>query len=237
MAKGIKIWATDVKNIYIGSTACKEVFVWTTKVRPTWWKPWANTIAYYKLEEDLNDYSWNNRNLSVWGGTFSYSTLTSGKKYCVVNTSTYTNTLTIPFNKNAYTFSVWFNINAKSSSRAILTEVVAWSDYRPRVQTIWWDVSALTSLDSTWVSWVSWQWYYATVTYENWTAKCYINGSLVWTKTFSGSATSWTFYINPSNAYYRAGWGITELIIENKTRSAQDVADYFDQTKANYWIS
>ena len=23
-----------------------------------WWQPWANTIAYYKFDSDLNDSSW-----------------------------------------------------------------------------------------------------------------------------------------------------------------------------------
>ena len=36
------------------------VYKWEDLVR--WWKPWANTVAYYPLKEDANDYSGNNRN-------------------------------------------------------------------------------------------------------------------------------------------------------------------------------
>lgn len=35
MAKGIKIWTTDIKNCYVWTTPVKEVYVWTTKVRPS----------------------------------------------------------------------------------------------------------------------------------------------------------------------------------------------------------
>lgn len=223
----------EVKRITIRPNGTEK------QIRPVvpWWQPWPNTLAYYKLEEDLNDYSWNNRNLSMWGWSYSYSTLTSGKKYCVTNVNAYTSPLSMPFDKNAYTMSGWFYITTKSSNGAIYIEVVVWSQGRPRFFITWsGDISWICWIDNTWVSRVSWQWYYVVATHENWTAKCYVNGNLVWTRSFTWSWTSWNFYINPSNANYRAGWWVSEIIIENKTRTQQEISDYYDQTKWNYWL-
>ena len=61
-----------------------------------WWKPWANTIAYYKFDWNLNDSSGNNRNLSMYTGSFSYWTLSSWQPYCQLNTSATTNEASIP---------------------------------------------------------------------------------------------------------------------------------------------
>ena len=78
MAKGIKIWATDVKNIYIGSTACKEVFVWTTKVRPTiipktftiTWVEKTNMSSWWTYSDDA---AWLTAGSTAFDEFFDYS--------------------------------------------------------------------------------------------------------------------------------------------------------------------
>ena len=47
--------------------------------------PWANTYAYYKFEQDANDYSGNGRNATAYNIT--YTTLTSWKKVWIFNGS------------------------------------------------------------------------------------------------------------------------------------------------------
>ena len=44
----VKIWTNDAKNIYVGVNPVKEVYVWTTKVRPTELRPfsWDNIYAF-----------------------------------------------------------------------------------------------------------------------------------------------------------------------------------------------
>lgn len=49
-------------------------YVGTQQVRPSGWKPWSNTIAYYPLETDANDASWNWHNAS-WVSGSSYTTV------------------------------------------------------------------------------------------------------------------------------------------------------------------
>jgi hypothetical protein len=60
----IFLWDSEPSKIYVWSNEVSAVYVWDTQIYPAGWKPWANTLAYYPLETDTKDYSWNNRNLT-----------------------------------------------------------------------------------------------------------------------------------------------------------------------------
>ena len=49
----------------------QKIYVWSQQVRPSGWQPWANTLAWYPLETDTKDYSWNNRDWTNSNVTFS----------------------------------------------------------------------------------------------------------------------------------------------------------------------
>ena len=58
----------------------KKIYQWSNLVRPNWWKPWANTIAYYPLTDDFNDHKWswtlyNLTNNTVSGNSVILTTL------------------------------------------------------------------------------------------------------------------------------------------------------------------
>lgn len=206
------------------------------------WKPWANTIAYYKLEEDLNDYSWNNRNLSMYTGSFTYETLTSWKKICRFNTSAQTTNYTMPFNRTAYTVSCWASWDTITTAyQKIIFDFQSWSNYFPRAYDFnyWWHqyVSSIVSFDAGQVSYVQNKWYHMVSVFDNNTASMYIDGQLIASVTYSSSETSGTLSVNWEWNYrsgYRTWWALSELIFENKTRTATEVADYYNQTKADY---
>ena len=66
----IELWWNSPKHIYI-------------RVDEQWWQPWANTIAYYPLETDYNDHSWNHRDpIQIWS---SVSLTTSSDGYKCAN--------------------------------------------------------------------------------------------------------------------------------------------------------
>jgi hypothetical protein len=78
-------------------------------------------------------------------------------------------------------------------------------------------------------------WTNAIFTNDSWTQKLYINWQEVWTSSQTldtqNSLNIWWRY-----ASYYFDWKISEFIIENQARTAQEVADYYNQTKSNYGL-
>lgn len=71
----------------------------------------------------------------------------------------------------------------------------------------------------------------------------YINWSsdLSWTLSAQYSVPTTTWYIwalanAPTNSGYRYIWKLSEFIIEDKARTAQEIANYYNQTKSKYGL-
>lgn len=216
---------TELKNAYIGEV----------------WTPWSNTIAYYPFESNINDASWNNRNLSMYTGSFSYETLSSWKKVCRLNTSALAKIDSIPFNRTAYTVSAWCSWDATSTSyQKMILDLVWWSNYRPRFFTMNSYVSWMVSYDA-WPAFTANKWYHIVVTYNNNVSTLYIDNSQIYQVTYSNSSTTWKMLINGSdannyNVNYRTAGTISELILENKVWSDAERLAYYNNTKSNYWL-
>lgn len=228
-----------------------------------WWQPWANTLAYYKLDEDGNDYSGNSYDMTTWAT--SYETLSSWIKVGRFNSSTVvglpwnvnynywldimwnnTNPFTYSFYARAITFPSWQLyvmyvqwqgpyyatwINLYSNKVNIWLWNGAWSDYAFK------EFSTTVSTDT-------WYHFVFTYNYNSWSpyVKCYQNWTLL--NTISTNAwTNWYSLDNRSWMWYANGWAnnqvvdLSEFIIEDKEWTADEISDYFDQTKSLYGIS
>jgi hypothetical protein len=83
-------------------------------------------------------------------------------------------------------------------------------------------------------------WYYVTITRDGVDCRYYINGSLVWVKTW----TTWTYDTrfklnnaeNTSSSTYANDQYFSEMILENKVRSADEITAYYNATKSNYGL-
>lgn len=227
---GVYIWANELKNAYIGE---RKGFV-----------PGSNTVAYYKFDGNLNDSSGNNRNLSMVTWSFSYSALSSWQKYCQLNTSAYATYNNIPFNRTAYTVSGWcsWNDNLTSSYQKIIFNILAGSSYYPRFWAWWYNhynkLGSIVSFDSWNTSCENNKWYHLVSVYNNNTASSYINWQLIHSLNYSSSETSWNITINAesSNANYRTNGRISEIILENKARTSDEILAYYSVTKSNYGL-
>jgi len=72
------------------------------------WKPWANTIAYYKFDWNLNDSSGNNHNFSGTNMTVTYWTLSWWAKYIHFPNWAWANTQSwMPYSTSSYTINFW----------------------------------------------------------------------------------------------------------------------------------
>ena len=204
-----------------------------------WRQPWANTIAYYPLTNDFNDYSWNGNNLTgynsatIW--TLSGMTcldLTANSSYISWTVSNIpqgnqarTNMFWVKWN-NIWNYPVyWYGSSGSGRWDTVYSNSnITWSQYGGAVYSdVYEDISnrihvAITTSGN------------SIVLYVNWAIQK--SGSL----TVNTNGTTLYLGKNPwDNAYLN--WYISQFIIEDKVRTAQEISDYYDQTKSLYWIS
>lgn len=221
--------SVEVQNIYIGEYG---------------WKPWVNTVAYYPLTDNFNDESWNWYNLTnSWWSITTYGWVKCA--YYSGSTSVYSQNTSVP---------VWATrtINCRCylpASESVDIPVVwtgSWVSYWYRVLALWYwsnGVPSLSDYDVLWVSWWGskiWQWVNLVWIINWWDMSLYANWVLVASQS-RGSAQQNSTVIKIA---WRYGWGwsqyfkwyVNEVIVESKARTAQEISDYYNQTKSNYWL-
>lgn len=214
------------------------------------WQPSEYTIWYRPLEEDLNDYSWNNNNFSLKTWTISYWTESGGGKYAYFNWSTWTNYLNLSadFSK-PFTISLYLNPRQDYTNNNHVV-VDLWSTGYLAMRTMVLNtcfqisekiidnhfLSCSTSLQN---------WHYITMVWDGTNLYLYHNGVLAWTDTIHTSAKysgtvrfsiAQVWDTNSSN--FASDIYLAKLIYEKeKWWTANEVSAYFNQTKSLYWIS
>lgn len=203
--------------------------------------PWANTLAYYPLNSTttVNDKSGNGYNLTNNGGvTFNslWATFSSNKWL------SWSNFAQMPTRNSNRTYSIWFKQSSSigtanyvfSMGSFVSLELVALSIYNNSNNAYidYWNGSIALGYVPTLN-----RWHNAVFTNDgNW-QKLYIDGVLKWTSTKTLATTnSVILWMGDASQFY-FNWGMSEFIVENKARTAQEVAYYYNQTKSTYWIS
>lgn len=222
----------------------KKVYLGQRQIYPDdeWWQPGENTYAYYPLTANANDMSGNNRNIAIsWASSYG----SDGAVFI----STNHNWLLIPFNITrwgTWTISVYVKLTPLSnandskimdlytSSNRISCQVNNMSNVENAGKYVY----RKNNLTNYWTyAYTGWTWIHVCLTINNWTVKNYVNWTLQWTVSCSGTTTYFRFWNEYNHAADRhLYWNIKEIIIENRTRTDQEVTDYFNQTKENYWL-
>ncbi len=247
----VNLTEKEIKRITIRPNGTEK------QIRPAWWAPWANTLAYYPLNWDFNDYSGNNRNLTNSWVTFVSWWLWQVASFASGNNAYYQNNSL--FNTaSPFTYNVW--VNASS--------IPSWYYYsvHPYYSVlVWWqDGSTITShckdlwlcLSNkaigycwSWTDYMNW-WtintntrYNLVFTYDGNTSKVlYVNWIQVATETISAFSITYSnarITLSKSwNAYNTQPfvWQLSNVIVEDKVRAATEVSDYYNLTKWNYWL-
>lgn len=215
------------------------------------WQPWANTICYYPLDSTntLNDLSWHNYTLT---NSWSVAFWTNQGVDCAWFTSWggsswsrwlyRTSDLIIP-NGSDYTFNVW---------------LYKWSEtmyYNPRIIGrygypifTYAARSKISVADSTsyWVTPDNWAWFLFTCVYDHTdnTWAFYKNAAYQNTQTNSSLFNTdypwivlWTRDSLWTQYWDKWSWWMSNIIIENKKRTVQEISAYYDLIKSDYWIS
>ena len=212
-----------------------------------WWQPWANTLFYLPLTSNANDTSWNGRN-----GTTANVTFSSNWAYCIWDLSAWNNgtITTATFTMwTTYTINLWVKAEQTLSWNRQIDLQRRWSWPARYVlfyaNTNWFTCILWNGSNQNWNSitasfsmWTTWHNVCLTRSWSN--VYIYADGTLLtsWNWTYAVDPTYFNIGNDPwSDAEYTASSYIKDYIMENQVRSAQDIADYYNQTKWNYWIS
>lgn len=229
-----------------------QTFHWK---RPYEWKPWANTLAYWKLNWSLNDEKWNYNLTNSWTSFYNDASIWRQVLYCDGSTH-YVYTTSLPSsNTDKITINIWTKgIDLYTNQRNLFdTRLVSWQNRAIRwectsssvLMVIWWtwasssfDISVTSSELNSRGLW--------TITYDTSTKilNAYFNWEFKWTWTWTTAVDSSTwlsnftlwiwFQLNSTRSYK---WYISDTIIENKIRTADEVAKYYNRAKWNYQSS
>lgn len=231
----------------------KRVLTWVNgqekQIYPAewWWKPWANTVAYYPLQSDTNDYSWNSRNLTNSWVTFvnNIGWATIPVWYWDWGDAAYLNGWNVQLNA-AYT--VWFRAKVSSSSNVwIIFDLrnnngnwqgfLLWRCYNNQISfyqqiSTYSDQSYSESLTSDWTYWcIRWNWSTWTI-YKNWLQDYNVS--------ISNSIDTSASYLWIGCRYYtqtdKYNWYISNVIVENREWTSEEVQEYYNLTKWNYGL-
>lgn len=222
----------ELKNAYIGEYRV----------------PGENTVAYYPLTSTstVNDMSGNNRNLTNNNVTFWTNAGVSCAYFNGSGSLTTTSLTTATMTTN-HTISFWFNRISGEWGLTTNVPISWWNGYSMYINSNWSPhVEVMSSGGTTFNSNYptnTGTWHLVTYThnssnqvvlYVDWEQKT------SWTKWF-GTGNAWRlciwaiwFYNENPKLFYN--WYISNFIVENKTRTDQEILDYYNLTKSNYWV-
>lgn len=219
----VKLWTSELQKCYI----------W---VDEQGWQPWANTFMYLPMKTDFNDATWNNTITNTWATITTLDWIS-----CWYFNSNRLTCSESPIWTTDYTISVWIKANGTWNWWII------WSNHNAIYS---WDVFILNYNSSKF----SYEWYRnydgtsviastmptanirQHICYAN--RKIYLNWTDVTSTVWSWTMLPWYPYTiwqkhNGGDAYL---WYMSELIVETVWWTAQEISDYYNQTKSLYWL-
>jgi hypothetical protein len=216
----------------------KHYFIYSTS-GGWWWQPWANTLFYFPLKSDILDYSWNNISASggwtityqwwAWALISSEITINYSIQPTDFTASCYVKSVTISDIATAFGHlqsSWWYK------GWNIATNIYnSWQPNSLRIVCLWASPTRKESFTPTW--WDTTTWHLTTFVKDGTNSMWYfyIDGSLAGSKNLVWTASTWNYIISDWTMY------VWDVIFEDKCWTAQEIQDYYDQTKWDYWIS
>ena len=211
-------------------------------IKYTWWwggwQPWANTLLYVPMKTDLTDHSNNHFTLTNTGVSLVSNQADIDVWY--FNGSSYLSWANSSlFNFGDIHIWVWVKMAAIAHDQMIFAWVSNWNFFFGYGMGNYWGIGRN---GIAWDGYYSYAlntgtWYYVTLD-RSWNSlNISVNTSTVWTWTNNKTyTTSWWYQIGNDGTGTLINWYMSNLIIENKAWTAQEREDYYNQTKANYWI-
>jgi hypothetical protein len=244
LSTGVKLWLwdkADFDNLWtLDTNTIYAPITWMGG--GGWYTPTANTVAYFPFIDDALDHSWNNYTListSITQQSLGY--LAWG--ICKVQL----------WNTTVKTVMGYINIQSYQASQADhYVECFRHSNYYVQYYKYHWGDSSLTnkfvvftnssySSDTGSYTLNTWEWHHIALVNDIENSKTY--GYADGVKIFEWA---WAYNFNISDVFLRADrdssntpktWTalLSECIIEDKAWTAQEIQDYYNNTKSTYW--
>ena len=209
---------------------------WSTPT-PWWWQPWVNTLLYVPMKTDLTDH-WPNQ-LTLTNSWVSLVSSQANIDVWFFDGSSYiswTSNLALSWD---FHIGVWLKYDTIT-----INFILAWISH-------WGIFYGYDALYGYWVgrNMVAWDtstsytfnadtWYYLSVDRQWTTLALSVNWAEVYSATNSNSYnTSWWFQIWNDWTWQFVDWWMSDLIVESAWWTATENTNYYNLTKANYWIS
>jgi len=225
------------------------------------WKPWANTIAYYPLTSTstTSDMSWNWYTLSKsWSGNTAFWNYWWISCLYIEKSATYYSAITTVSASGGLTMNIWYySLNTPQYDNAGIiwtnnTNPVTTNDNRcvsiihangrpnNKYWIVWYvDDSLNTTTTTTTYNITNWSWHNLCFTFVGTTWILYVDWVQIWTltKTMWYDQQNYLCISKKTKDYDRSiRWYVSNAIFESKTRTVQEVSDYYNKTKSNYWL-
>ena len=223
-----------------------------------WWQPWANTIAYYPLTSSstVNDMkgSWTAYNLTSTGTAPSFwiywwvDCAYFSNSWMLYNwdwtwTALWDYTISLFYNKTADVpqdsgLVAWLCKKA-TNGISVYADILDGKTRPTSTKWIYWLHDA-TGLSYVWPYSISW-WTHIVITLEWSVWKLYINWEqkwstfTIWNTTPDYIAIS-RYQANWDNLDRSIRWYVSEVIFENKARTADEITNYYNWTKWDYGL-
>lgn len=213
----------EMKNAYIGE--------WK------WFIPWENTLVYCPFQNDIKDYSGNNISTSWWWTLVYENPWVRMSEWISINETTSLSNFTIMcyskisstsnrgtiFRRSSITSSwyYWFDVEYNTDGD---TDCV-------RVEVLKYQYSNVWKTAYFWIGVTSWHHFCFVVNWSMW--YFYVD----WVLKASKNISWWTPYVWNYNLWNSSSLQtVWDYIIESKARTAQEIQDYYNNTKSNYWL-
>lgn len=204
-----------------------------------WWQPWANTIAYYPLDADYSDYSWNGYNIttigasSIWTNQWVNCLDINNSKLevsTIDNMSSYSEYTWLFY---AYRVSDWYEVQFSDWGAWWGN----WPSFRSSSNEIRWGnpTNEYSSFSNSYSPMNTWFLFALVVRNWNWIIYCNNNSTIIQTWVLAPSNNTTPLRIGAVNGRGCYGY-LSKLILEKRAWTDQEIQDYFDQTKWDYWI-
>lgn len=200
--------------------------------------PWENTISYFPFREDFADHKWN-RTLTVNDCTIDNGSakINSQSSYMTLSSTIWWSDITINLRYYYWAYSTWWWWNTLFARKG-------WTYHHlliPATSSSWtvWQVGFYNSW---WYPWNEvlqlWEWYNIIVV-KSWNnQKIYINSKLVEDSNSSFNNNSYPIWIIANYDSWQSQWAqgrMSELFFENKLWTQEEIDEYFNMSKAEYW--
>lgn len=216
--------------------------------------PWANTLAYYPLAEDCNDYSGNNRHGTNSNVTFSNWLATFNGTNSVVTVAH------ADWQKptNNFTILAWFRVSTTAQTWCVVGKA-QWSPYYQTNRYYYmgnqWDENSGKTFAwfAPWnerevyptsvfnlapTPFTSWEWHLLGLTNEWTTKNQYFDWEVVATASKSTVSSTYSVPLTIGNVTHKTAdmWfngNISKVILENRTWTQQEILDFYNWTKSD----